>query len=120
MANDEDPFATFEESLTKAHSKGKPMKKHHDKLIKKNKAIHSHPHPQSHAQKHHKHHSHHKKVSVPACTSLGCKTETAADHAPDPWPKDYPVANWGTDHDVDTTQKNAAAAEAKLGAWNPK
>lgn len=74
----------------------------------------------SHAQKKksHKHHSH--TVSVPACTSLGCNTDSIAKPPADPWPKDYPVANWGADHDIDATAKHTASAEAKLGAWNPK
>ena len=77
-------------------------------------------HKQVHAQKENKHKSHVKQESVPACTSLGCKTESAFKPPKDNWPKDYKVANHGADHDVATTQNNAAAAEKKLGAWNPK
>jgi len=57
---------------------------------------------------------------VPACTSLGCKTDSWAKPPADAWPKDYKVADHGADHDVDGTQKNSAAAEGKLGAWVPK
>lgn len=101
VEHEDDPFSTFEESLT--------TKKHH--------AAHGRV---SHAQKKksHKHHSH--ADSVPACTSLGCAKDSIAKPAPDAWPKDYPVANWGADHDMDSTAKHTASAEAKLGAWNPK
>lgn len=134
-AEEDDPFATFEESLTKKekaktekHHEKKHKEKqhherqvhqkhhekqHHEKPIKKSKVTHSH------AQKKATHKSHAHTDSVPACTSLGCKTASAGAPPPDPWPKDYPVANWGKDHDVETTEKNTAAAEAKLGAWNP-
>lgn len=91
--------------------------KKHEKLIKKTKAPHL---PHSHAQKKKSHKSHAHTDSVPACTSLGCKTGSLADPPADPWPKDYPVASFGTDHDVSSTAKNTADAEAKLGAWNPK
>lgn len=89
---------------------------HHEKEkhVKKSKI------PISHAQKKKAHKSHANIDSVPACTSLGCKTGSAGAPPPDPWPRDYPVANWGRDHDVETTEKNTAAAEGKLGAWVPK
>ena len=95
----EDPFAaSFEESLTR-------------------QAPHGHG-PHSHAQRKSMHKKHH--VSVPACTSLGCKTDSWAKPPADPWPKDYKVANHGVDHDIKTSDSNTAAAEAKLGAWVPK
>ena len=113
--DEEDPFATFEESLTNHqghHPTHEAVEKPH-KLQKKKL---------SHAQKKHghKHHTRAHTDSVPACTSLGCKTDSAAKPPADPWPKDYPVANWGADHDMATTAKNTADAEAKLGAWNPQ
>ena len=53
--------------------------------------------------------------SIPACNSIECKTETAAEAKlqkdTDPWEKDYPVPNFGVDHDIITTHKNAAAAK---------
>lgn len=114
-AEEDDPFAAFEESLTKkTHSKSKPEMEHHEKHTKKSKAS------ISHAQKKAPHKSHAHADSVPACTSLGCATASAGAPPPDPWPKDYPVANWGKDHDVETTEKNTAAAEGKLGAWVPQ
>lgn len=64
-------------------------------------------------------HSHAQKKSVPACTSLGCEKGSAADPPKDPWPKDYKVPNFGTDHDIAVTEKNSAAAEKTLGAWVP-
>ena len=55
------------------------------------------------------------KASIPACNSIECKTETAAaaklQKDTDPWDKDYFVPNFGVDHDIITTHKNAAAAK---------
>ena len=111
--HEEDPFATFEQSLTnhKMHHHGQ-VAKHHSNVNKRGRV--------SHAQKKKLHRSHANADSVPACTSLGCAKDSAAKAPPDPWPKDYPVANWGADHDMATTSKNMADAEGKLGAWNPK
>lgn len=111
--HEEDPFATFEESLTnhKIHHQGQ-VAKHHSNLHRRGRV--------SHAQKKKFHKSHAHLDSVPACTSLGCAKDSAAKPPADPWPKDYPVANWGSDHDMSTTAKNMADAEGKLGAWNPK
>jgi len=35
----------------------------------------------------------------------------------DKHPKDYPVPNFGVDHDIKTTQSNLKNAESKLGPW---
>lgn len=35
------------------------------------------------------------------------------------YPIDYPVPNFGMDHDIVSTHKNMKDAEKKLGAWNP-
>ena len=40
------------------------------------------------------------KQSIPACTSIECKTETAADHGPDGVKRDYFVPNFGLDHEI--------------------
>ena len=51
------------------------------------------------------------KSSNPACTSLGCKTDTA-----DPYTKNTPVKvptvpNFGVDNDIKATQQNIDNAE---------
>lgn len=59
--------------------------------------------------------------SVPACTSLGCKTDTVAPGAKDTHPKDYPVPNFGLDKDIVDTQKHIKDTEDKLGhVWEHK
>ena len=57
-----------------------------------------------------------QRRSVPACTSLGCKTGSIADG---PKPKDYDVPNFGIDHDIEASNKNLKDAEATFGPWNP-
>lgn len=63
------------------------------------------------------------KQSIPACTSVECKTETAAPNKlqkdTDPWKKDYFVPNFGVDHDIIDSQNNAknAAATCKDSKW---
>lgn len=56
-----------------------------------------------------------QKASVPACNSIECKTETAAEAKlqkdTDPWEKDYFVPNFGVDHDIVDTHTNRANAE---------
>ena len=44
-----------------------------------------------------------QKQSDPACTSLGCKTGSAADPKKKGHPVDYPVPDFGPDEDVKTT-----------------
>ena len=45
--------------------------------------------------------------SNPACTSLGCKYDTAAPHAKKPdHPVDYPVADFGMDKDITASLKH--------------
>jgi len=61
-------------------------------------------------------------ASIPACNSVECKTETAA-HAKlqkdtDPWDKDYPVPNFGVDHEILDTHSNAALAGAYCKTGN--
>lgn len=36
------------------------------------------------------------------------------------YPINYPVPDFGVDHDIIATKKHTADAEAKLGKWNPK
>ena len=57
-----------------------------------------------------------RRSSVPACTSLGCKTGSIVDG---PKPKDYDVPNFGIDHDIEASNKNLKDAEGKFGPWNP-
>ena len=57
------------------------------------------------------------KDSVPACTSLGCKTESIVKGVKEEWPKDYKVPDFGIDHDIKTSVKNLDDAEKKLGPW---
>jgi hypothetical protein len=41
--------------------------------------------------------------SIPACTSLGCKTESIVKPPKPDYPVDYPVANHGMDHDIEAS-----------------
>ena len=65
-----------------------------------------------------------KKESIPACTSIECKTETAAKDKlqkdTDKWDKDYFVPNFGVDHDIITTHKNAANAKTYCGGQDAR
>lgn len=57
------------------------------------------------------------------CTSLGCKTQTAApktDFARENVKMNYPVANFGVDKDILATEKHLKDVETKLGKWNIK
>jgi len=59
-------------------------------------------------------------TSVPACTSLGCKKETAAPHGvpkSKDYPKDYFVPDFGMDRDIAHTMKHTADMEKKYGEW---
>lgn len=62
-----------------------------------------------------------QRPSVPACTSLGCATDTVDPYtkttAPG-YPVDYPVPNLGQDTDIAASMKHMNDAEGKLGAWN--
>jgi len=54
------------------------------------------------------------KESVPACTSLGCKTGSIVDPAP---PKDYRVADHGEDQDIKASLEHLNDAEKIHGTW---
>jgi hypothetical protein len=59
-----------------------------------------------------------QKTSIPACTSIGCETETAAplklQADMDKHPKDYFVPNFGMDHDIIASESNLKNAEKSL------
>jgi hypothetical protein len=59
-----------------------------------------------------------QKQSVPACTSVGCETETAAPTKlqadMDKHAKDYFVPNFGMDHDIVASESNLKNAEKSL------
>jgi hypothetical protein len=56
-----------------------------------------------------------EQVSIPACTSYECKTESVAKPPKDSWPKDYKVPNFGQDTDINDSIKHMNDSEAKLG-----
>ena len=58
--------------------------------------------------------------SIPACTSIECKTGSIADPPKPDHPVDYKVPNYGSDHDIVSTQKHIKDAEATYDhKWNP-
>lgn len=61
-----------------------------------------------------------ERTSDPACTSIGCKTDTVDPFTKksDPgFPTGYKVPNLGMDKDIKDSQKNMDDAETKHGKW---
>ena len=59
--------------------------------------------------------------SIPACTSLGCKTNSLAKPGKLKYPINYPVPNFGLDPDIIDTQANEnLAVKQYKHEWNPK
>jgi hypothetical protein len=56
--------------------------------------------------------------SIPACTSIGCKTESIAKPAGPDYPVDYKVPKNGMDHDIEHSIQHLKDAEKQLGNWD--
>jgi hypothetical protein len=56
--------------------------------------------------------------SIPACTSIGCKTESVAKPPGPNYPVDYKVPDNGMDHDIEHSIQHLKDAEKQLGNWD--